>query len=145
MLNGDGLVGRVVEVGPWTSTVLLAVDPDFRAGVRLESSMDIGFVTGKGERPLTLDLLDGQARVAEGDRLVTFGSVNDRPFVPGVPVGEVTSVQATPGLADQDRDGRARTSTSPGSTWSASSSSRRGRTRATACCRPSRRPPRCPR
>ena len=55
--------------------------------------------------PLQLDLLNGQARVAEGDRLVTFGSVNDRPFVPGVPVGEVTSVQATPGLADQDRDG----------------------------------------
>ena len=97
VLNGDGLVGRVVEVGPWTSTVLLAVDPDFRAGVRLESSMDIGYVTGKGERPLTLDLLGGQARVAEGDRLVTQGSVNDRPFVPGVPVGEVTSVQATPG------------------------------------------------
>jgi rod shape-determining protein MreC len=97
VLNGDGLVGRVVEVGPWTSTVLLAVDPDFRAGVRLESSMDIGYVTGKGERPLALDLLGGQARVAEGDRLVTQGSVNDRPFVPGVPVGEVISVQATPG------------------------------------------------
>jgi len=33
VLNGQGLVGRVVEVGPWTSTVLLAVDPRLPAGV----------------------------------------------------------------------------------------------------------------
>jgi rod shape-determining protein MreC len=97
VLNGDGLVGRVTEVGPWTATVLLAIDPDFRAGVRLESSMDIGYVTGAGDDPMTLDLLNGQAGIGKGDRLVTQGSVNDRPFVPGVPVGEVLAVHATPG------------------------------------------------
>jgi rod shape-determining protein MreC len=32
-----------------------------------------------------------------GDRLVTFGSQGDTPYVAGVPVGEVLSVQGTPG------------------------------------------------
>lgn len=97
VLNGDGLVGRVTSVGPWTSTVLLVNDPDFAAGVRVERSMDIGYVTGAGEAPLELSLLGGQAKVHVGDRLVTQGSVNGRPFVPGVPVGEVISIKSTPG------------------------------------------------
>ena len=38
VLNGDGLVGRITTVGPDTSTVLLANDPDFTVGTRMESS-----------------------------------------------------------------------------------------------------------
>src|SRR3954470_525240 len=34
VVNGDGLVGRVKTVGPTTSTVLLAIDPDSSVGVR---------------------------------------------------------------------------------------------------------------
>ena len=48
VLNGDGLVGRVKTVGPTTSTVLLAVDPESSVGVRLEGSMEVGFTTGQG-------------------------------------------------------------------------------------------------
>jgi rod shape-determining protein MreC len=100
VLNGDGLVGRVKTVGPSTSTVLLAVDPESSVGVRLEASMEVGFTTGQGIRDggdLDLRLLDGQSTVDRGDRLVTFGSQGDRPYVPGVPVGEVVSVNGTPG------------------------------------------------
>jgi rod shape-determining protein MreC len=100
VLNGDGLVGRVKTVGPSTSTVLLAVDPESSIGVRLEASMEVGFTTGQGIRDggdLDLRLLDGQSTVDRGNRLVTFGSQGDRPYVPGVPVGEVVSVNGTPG------------------------------------------------
>lgn len=100
VINADGLVGRVRTVGPWTSTVLLAVDPGSSVGVRLESTMEIGIASGTdaGSRDsLTLELLDTQANVAPGDRLVTFGSRGNRPYVAGVPVGVVTQVKETPG------------------------------------------------
>ena len=100
VLDGDGLVGRVKTVGPSTSTVLLAVDPESSVGVRLEGSMEVGFTTGQGIRErgdLDLRLLDGQSSVAPGDRLVTFGSQGDTPYVPGVPVGRVVTVSGSPG------------------------------------------------
>lgn len=98
VLNGDGLVGRVKTAGPTTATVLLAIDPDSSVGVRLEASMEVGFTTGQGMADLLdLRLLDGQSSVAPGDRLVSFGSQAGTPYVPGVPVGEVSSVQGTPG------------------------------------------------
>ena len=97
VINGDGLVGRVTTVSPETSTVLLASDPDFGVGTRMEGSGEIGFATGQGNGPMRVELLNGQARVRTGDRLVTFGSQDDRPFVPGVPVGTVVRVENTPG------------------------------------------------
>jgi rod shape-determining protein MreC len=100
VLDGDGLVGRVKTAGPSTATVLLAVDPESSVGVRLEGSMEVGFTTGQGigdDGALDLRLLDGQSTVAPRDRLVTFGSQGDTPYVPGVPVGVVRSVQGSPG------------------------------------------------
>ena len=98
VVNGDGLVGRVKTAGPGTATVLLAVDPESSVGVRMEGSMEVGFTTGQGiDDLLDLRLLDGQSTVVRGDRLVTFGSQGDTPYVPGVPVGEVRSVRGTPG------------------------------------------------
>lgn len=97
VLNGDGLVGRVKSAGPYTATVLLAVDATSSVGVRREGAGQIGLAEGGGLGPLQLRLLDPQAEVARGDRIVTFGSPNGRPFVPGIPVGEVVDVQETPG------------------------------------------------
>ncbi|GAA2257665.1 MULTISPECIES: rod shape-determining protein MreC [Kitasatospora] len=97
VINGQGLVGRLTTVGPTTSTVLLASDPGFTAGTRLEGSNEIGFANGQGTGPMRVSLLNGRAQVKAGDRLVTFGSQSGRPFVPGVPVGQVVEVEATPG------------------------------------------------
>lgn len=100
VLNGDGLVGRVKTAGPSTATVLLAADPRSSVGVRLEGTMEVGFTTGHGVRDegnLELRLLDGQSTVARGDRMVTFGSQGNVPYVSGVPVGEVVRVAGTPG------------------------------------------------
>jgi rod shape-determining protein MreC len=97
VLNGDGLVGRVTTVGPNTATVLLANDPDFTVGTRMESTDELGFASGQGDRPLRVELLNGKAKIKKGDRLVTFGSQADRPFVPGVPVGVVSRVDPSGG------------------------------------------------
>ncbi|RVU19248.1 rod shape-determining protein MreC [Streptomyces antnestii] len=97
VLNGDGLVGRITTVGPGTATVLLANDPDFTVGTRMERTDELGFASGQGDRPLRVELLNGKAKIRKGDRLVTFGSQADKPFVPGVPVGRVVRVDPSGG------------------------------------------------
>lgn len=97
VLNGAGLVGRVTTVGPDTATVLLANDPDFTVGTRMESTDELGFASGQGDRPLRVELLNAKAKIKKGDRLVTFGSQADKPFVPGVPVGVVSRVDPSGG------------------------------------------------
>ncbi|MFE3903780.1 rod shape-determining protein MreC [Streptomyces sp. NPDC059153] len=97
VINGDGLVGRITTVGPDTATVLLANDPDFTVGTRMEKTDELGFATGRGSQPLSVQFLNGKAKVKKGDRLVTFGSSKNKPFVPGVPVGEVVRVDPSGG------------------------------------------------
>ncbi|GAA0590386.1 rod shape-determining protein MreC [Kribbella sandramycini] len=99
VLNGSGLVGRVVRTTQGTSTVLLIGDRNSTVGGRLNSTMALGFVSGRGEVGGTLDykLVDLKARPRAGDRIVTWGSSGNAPYVPGVPIGVVTSVTATAG------------------------------------------------
>jgi rod shape-determining protein MreC len=93
VVNGDGLVGRVKTVGTSTSTVILAIDPEFNVGVRLPNNQ-MGVVSGHGRAEMSMVLLDPTARVKAGDGLVTQGSKDQTPFVWGVPVGSVTSATA---------------------------------------------------
>jgi len=104
VMTGGGLVGRVTRVGPSTATVLLATDADSSIGGRLEDSQEIGIVQGLGSRridgggtPLGFQLLDSNAALEPGQRIVTFGSQGDRPYVPGVPIGVIQRVEKTPG------------------------------------------------
>ena len=106
VLNGSGLVGTVTQVSSDTSTVLLATDASSVVGVRLAGSDEIGEVAGTGKSlsgggMLKLTLFDSNAVLAAGQQLVTFGSVGDSPYVPGVPVGTVVSVQANAGSLTQ--------------------------------------------
>jgi rod shape-determining protein MreC len=97
VINGDGLVGKTVHVGPSTTTVLLGQDPKFTAGARLERSNEIGHVDGGGRQPMTFTLLGSSSTMKPGDRLVTFASIGNRPFVAEVPIGRITKVLPTPG------------------------------------------------
>jgi rod shape-determining protein MreC len=92
VVNGSGLVGRVKRVGPYTSVVVLVVDPDFSAGVRLLRSGQLGVVTGRGLGTLTYELIGQRARAVIGDAMYTSGST----FLPGVPVGRVVSTNSDP-------------------------------------------------
>ena len=71
VVNGDGLVGRVLRVTSTTATVLLVVDADSTVGGRVGRSMKVGFLHGRGdlgdERPARPrarrpDLRPGQGR-----------------------------------------------------------------------------------
>ncbi|MFE1394583.1 rod shape-determining protein MreC [Nocardiopsis alba] len=102
VLNGSGLVGRIVEAGPRTSTVKLATDVNSSVGARLEGTRKIGSITGGSvlggpEADMTLELFDMEAPIEKGDRVVTLGSHEGAPFVPGVPIGTVDDVQVAPG------------------------------------------------
>ncbi|GAA4236352.1 rod shape-determining protein MreC [Streptosporangium album] len=99
VLNGDGLVGRVIHTGTSTSTAVLLSDPASAVGARLEGSNEIGVVHGVGEngRLVRFRLLDSTAQVAPGRRIVSFGSQKGVPYVAGVPIGVVERVEATPG------------------------------------------------
>jgi len=87
VLAADGLLGRTVRVAPFTSTVLLLTDPGFTVGARLDRQGTVGLATGTGDG-LELALVEG-GRLQVGDALLTTGSDT---FVPGVPVGRVSSV-----------------------------------------------------
>ncbi|MFG1706097.1 rod shape-determining protein MreC [Nonomuraea sp. M3C6] len=99
VLNGDGLVGRVIQASAHTSTVLLLSDPASAAGARLEGGREIGVVHGVGEngRLVQFRLLDSTAPLTRGGRIVSFGSQNGAPYVPGVPIGVIERVESTPG------------------------------------------------
>lgn len=101
VICGDGLVGVVKEVYASTSLVLLESDPAFRIGVRIAGSQEIGILSGQGTDRAMLQLLDSQSSVKRGDVLVARGSEGGKPFVPGVPVGVVTSVPNSAGLVSQ--------------------------------------------
>ena len=106
VLNGDGLVGTVTQVSADTSTVLLATDASSVVGARMAGSGQIGAVTGTGKSlsgpyTLRLRLFDANAALRAGQSLVTFGSVQNRPYVPGVPIGQVMQVQGNAGSLTQ--------------------------------------------
>jgi rod shape-determining protein MreC len=100
VLNGDGLVGRVLTASASTASVLLVIDPDSVVGGRLGGSMELGFISGGGDIAdagrLRLELVDRLARTGPGDTVVTWGSRGGVPYVPGVPIGSVTRVLTSP-------------------------------------------------
>ncbi|GGO20121.1 rod shape-determining protein MreC [Microbispora bryophytorum] len=97
VFDGDGLVGRILRSGPGTATVQLATASGASIGARLEGSREVGLVTGVPERGLLrLSLLNPSAGVKPGDRVVTLGSRDMRPYVPDVPIGTVATVEPAP-------------------------------------------------
>jgi rod shape-determining protein MreC len=98
VINGDGLIGRVLKVYNSTSTVVLIVDTSSSVGGRVAGSQEIGIVSGTGrQNSLQFQLLDPLGKVDSGDAIVTFGSKDGRPFAPGIPIGEVVDVSGTAG------------------------------------------------
>jgi len=102
VINGEGLVGSVTSVSATTSTVLLASDGSSVVGVAAAPSGQLGWVTGPGKVAggtalMHLEMLNSAAVLKPGDGLVTAASVNDKPYVPGVPVGVVTKLIVTNG------------------------------------------------
>jgi rod shape-determining protein MreC len=100
VLNNDGLVGRVVRATRGSATVLLLVDQESVVGARLGSNAEVGFLRGRGtmdgDGRLDLDLVDNVETPGKDDVVVTFGSRNGSPYVPGIPIGTVEAVFSSP-------------------------------------------------
>lgn len=98
VINGSGLVGRVLKTTADTSTVVLIVDQGSAVGGRVAGTEEIGIVAGTGSQDaLEFELLDPMADVRVGDAIVTFGSKNGRPYAPGLPIGIVAEIKGTSG------------------------------------------------
>ena len=101
VISGEGLVGVVQFSYANSALVLLATDPDFKVGVRIAGSQQIGILSGSGSKRASLQLLDNQNIVKVGDILLARGSKNNRPFVPGIPVGYISAVDNSAGSIAQ--------------------------------------------
>ncbi|MEX2294015.1 MAG: rod shape-determining protein MreC [Acidimicrobiales bacterium] len=95
VINGAGLVGRLVQVTADDATVQLITDPDFAVGVRLVPSGAPGTArgTGAGANLIVDTGLESDASVARGATLTTSGA--DRSAFPGfIPVGKVVRTRS---------------------------------------------------
>ena len=101
VLSEFGIAGVVKDVYPNSALISLATDPSFRIGIRIAGSQQIGILSGRGNRSASLQLIDNLTSVKVGDILLSRGSVANRPFVPGVPVGYITAVDNSAGAIAQ--------------------------------------------
>jgi rod shape-determining protein MreC len=93
VISPEGIVGKVLNVFPTTSLVLLINDPTSGAGVILEKSRLQGILKGTATGTTIMHNVMTDEKVEVGERIVTSGG--DGVFPKGLPVGRVASV--TPG------------------------------------------------
>lgn len=90
-ITGEGLVGRITEVGDRAARVLLLSDLNSRIPVTVESSRERAILAGDNADQPKLLYLPARSTVRVGDRIVTSGDGGI--FPPGLPVGVVSSMQ----------------------------------------------------
>lgn len=87
VMSGEGLVGRVMQVGIHSARVLLVSDINSRLPVLVGESGTRAIIAGdNGARPRLL-YLSAKTAVAPGDKVVTSGDADAFPV--GLPVGQV--------------------------------------------------------
>lgn len=87
VVNGEGLVGRLTDVGDRASRVLLLTDLNSRVPVVIEETRERAILAGDNTERPTLAYLPPDARVKSGQRVVTSGNGGVLP--PGLPIGTV--------------------------------------------------------
>lgn len=89
-ITGEGLVGRVGEVGDRSARILLLTDLNSEVPVTLENGQIRAILAGDNSDQPKLMYVTADAHPQVGDRVVTSG--NGGVFPPGLPVGLVSSV-----------------------------------------------------
>ena len=92
--GGGALVGRVIQVNLWTSTVQLITDPMSGVGARLVNSRATGLVSGSGAEALRLSYISTLVELVEGEAIVTSGE--DGIYPADLMIGHVTSIEVGP-------------------------------------------------
>lgn len=90
VITPNGIVGKIKEVFPGSSQVLLINDVNSGAGAILESSRLQGTVKGTPAGELFLDHIMTDENVRVGERVLTSGG--DQIFPKGFPIGTVAQV-----------------------------------------------------
>jgi rod shape-determining protein MreC len=92
VITADGIVGKVLQVFPSVSQVLLINDQSSGVGTILEKSRLQGFLKGTATGEVVLEGVMSDEQVTTGERVLTSGG--DQIFPKGLPVGTVTNVGA---------------------------------------------------
>ena len=95
IIDGDGLHGDVVVVGPSTASVQLITDSDSNVPARDIANGVRGLIRHGAGNSLLLDQVSKEQSVKKGDEIVTQGTVDRRypdlyPY--GIPIGRVINV-----------------------------------------------------
>ena len=91
VITPDGIVGKVVEVFPGTSQVLLINDKDSGAGALLADTRTHGVVKGSGDPDARLEYVVNDEPVHVGEMILTSGE--DRIFPKDLLIGKVSSAK----------------------------------------------------
>lgn len=106
VVTSDGLVGKVLNVSPTTSQVLLLTDPRGGAGARILGVGDTGVVQGDGDDTLAMNFVGKNADVSAGDQVITSGQGEggglQSIFPSGIPIGTVSRVEIQGGQTTKD-------------------------------------------
>ncbi|HEX4155428.1 MAG TPA: rod shape-determining protein MreC [Acidobacteriaceae bacterium] len=89
-----GVVGKLRDVFPHTSQLLLISDTSSGAGVILESSRIRGIVRGTVTGQVEINNLTEDSRIKPGETVITSGG--DQVFPRGLPVGTIESIAPDP-------------------------------------------------
>lgn len=90
-ITGEGLIGRVSEVGERASRVLLLTDVNSNIPVFVERTRERAIAHGDSSNSMVLKYVPGDLAATVGDRIVTSG--HGGVFPPGLPLGVITVVQ----------------------------------------------------
>ncbi|MDB2683111.1 rod shape-determining protein MreC [Alphaproteobacteria bacterium] len=90
VLAGDGLIGRVIEVGKNVSRILLLTDINSKVPVLVAGTNQYAILSGENNDVLTLEYLDKDSPVHPGMKIITSGHAGV--FPPDIAVGEVFRV-----------------------------------------------------
>lgn len=93
VITSEGIVGKIVEVLPNTSQVLLINDKDSGVGAMFGATRTHGVVKGSGDPEPHMDYVVNDEKVTAGDAIVTSGE--DHIFPKDLPIGVVR--EAKPG------------------------------------------------
>lgn len=91
VVNGVGLIGRIIDTGDGWSKVIGIIDESNKVSFKiLRDSSLIGIVQGDGASGLKGFMLDGKASVIEGDVLIT---TNIGIYPEGIEIGKISKVK----------------------------------------------------
>lgn len=95
-IDGDGVIGQIIDVGKYTSTIMLVSDVKSAVPIINERTGEHGIVVGQNDFDTLLLLnVPKTHTLVRGDRLLTSGLGLVYPF--GIPVGVVQNIENIPG------------------------------------------------